>query len=117
MMVIISPILEVILFGELVGGSCDKMLSAYQARRMMPDENATKLVEYILSGAPGRAKNGYYDITVGCPDDTYTEHDIEVAEAQLKKLGYNINHGYGPNSIWFFMNWRESQNFSKNPIS
>lgn len=57
------------------------MLSAYQARRMMPNENATKLVEYILSGVPARAKNGYYDITVGCPDGIYTGHDIEIAEA------------------------------------
>jgi hypothetical protein len=84
------------------------MLSAYQARRMMPNEKATKLVEYILSGVPARAKNGYYDIRVGCPDDIYTEHDIEVAEAQLKKLGYNVNHAYESNSIWFLMNWRES---------
>ena len=60
------------------------MLSAYQARQMMPNKNATKLVEYILSGVPARAKNGYYDITVGCPDTVYTEHDIEVAETQLK---------------------------------
>lgn len=85
------------------------MLSAYQARRMMPSEKATKLVEYVLSGVPERAKNGHYDITVGCPDNIYTEHDIEVAEAQLKKLGYNINHAYGPNSVWFLMNWRESK--------
>ena len=81
------------------------MLSAYQARQMMPNEKATKLVDYILSGVPARAKNGYYNITVGCPDDIYTEHDIEVAEAQLKKLGYNINHAYGPDSVWFLMNW------------
>ena len=93
------------------------MLSAYQARRMMPNEEATKLVEYILSGVPARAKNGYYDITVGCSDDTYTEHDIEVAEAQLKKLGYNIYHAYGTKSVWFLLSWRESQKFSKNPIS
>lgn len=85
------------------------MLSAYQARRMMPSEKATKLVEYILSGVPERAKNGHYDITAGCPDNIYTEHDIEVAEAQLKKLGYNINHAYGQNSVWFLMNWRESK--------
>lgn len=84
-----------------------EMLSAYQARQMMPNENATKLVEYILSGVPALAKNGYYDITVVCSDNIYTEHDIEIAEAQLKKLGYNINHRYGSNSIWFFMNWRE----------
>lgn len=84
------------------------MLSAYQARRMMPNEKATKLVEYILSGVPARAKSGHYDITVGCSDDIYTEYDIEVAEAQLKKLGYNVNHAYGSNSIWFLMNWRES---------
>ena len=84
------------------------MLSAYQARRMMPSEKSTKLVEYILSGVPARAKDGYYDITAGCPDDIYTEYDIEVAEAQLKKLGYNVNHAYGSNSIWFLMNWRES---------
>ena len=83
------------------------MLSAYQARRMMPNENATKLVEYILSGVPARAKSGHYDITAGCPDNIYTEHDIEVAEAQLKKLGYNINHAYGTNSVWFLMNWCE----------
>ena len=83
------------------------MLSAYQARQMMPNVNATKLVEYILSGVSARAQNGYYDITVGCPDTVYTEHDIEVAEAQLKKLGYNINHVYGASSIWFFMNWCE----------
>ena len=83
------------------------MLSAYQARRMMPSEKATKLVEYVLSGVPERAKKGYYDITAGCPDNIYTEHDIEVAEAQLKKLGYNINHAYGTNSVWFLMNWRE----------
>lgn len=85
------------------------MLSAYQARRMMPSEMATKLVEYVLSGVPERAKNGHYDITVGCPDNIYTEHDIEIAEAQLKKLGYNINHAYGTNSVWFLMNWRESK--------
>ena len=85
------------------------MLSAYQARRMMPSEKATKLVEYVLSGVPERAKNGHYDITVGCPDNIYTEHDIEVAEAQLKKLGYNINHSYGTNSVGFLMNWRESK--------
>lgn len=83
------------------------MLSAYQARRMMPSEMATKLVEYVLSGVPERAKSGHYDITAGCPDNIYTEHDIEVAEAQLKKLGYNINHAYGLNSVWFLMNWRE----------
>lgn len=83
------------------------MLSAYQARRMMPSEKATKLVEYVLSGVPERAKKGHYDITVGCPDNIYTEHDIEVAEAQLKKLGYNISHVYGPNSVWFLLNWRE----------
>ena len=93
------------------------MLSAYQARRMMPNEKVTQLMEYILSGVPGRAKNGHYDITVGCPDNIYTEYDIEVAEAQLKKLGYNINHAYGSNSVWFLMNWRESEKFSKNPIS
>ena len=85
------------------------MLSAYQARRMMPSEEATKLVEYILSGVPARAKSGHYDITVGCPDDLYTEHDIEIAEAQLKRLGYNVNHAYGSNSVWFLMNWRESK--------
>ena len=56
------------------------MLSAYQARRMMPSEKATKLVEYILSGVPARAKNGLYDITVGRPDNIYTELDIEIAE-------------------------------------
>ena len=84
------------------------MLSAYQARQMMPNENATKLVEYILSGVPARAKNGYYDITVGCPDAVYSGHDIEVAEAQLKELGYNINYIYGYNSVLFFVNWRES---------
>ena len=83
------------------------MLSAYQARQMMPNENATKLVEYILSGVPARAKNGYYDITVGCPDTVYTEHDIEVAEAQLKKLGYNIKHVFGSNSVWFLTDWCE----------
>ena len=83
------------------------MLSACQARRMMPNENATKLVDYVLSGVPARAKDGHYDITVGCPDDIYTELDIEVAVAQLKKLGYNVNYAYGPNSIWFLMNWRE----------
>lgn len=85
------------------------MLSAYQARRMMPNEKAAKLVEYILSGVPARAKSGHYDITAGCPDNIYTEHDIEVAEAQLKKLGYNVNHAYayGSNSVWFLMNWRE----------
>ena len=84
------------------------MLSAYQARRMMPSEKATKLVEYVLSGVPERAKKGYYDIMAGCPDNIYTEHDIEVAEAQLKKLGYNVNHAYWSNSVWFLMNWRES---------
>lgn len=83
------------------------MLSACQARRMMPNENATKLVEYVLSGVPARAKDGHYDITVGCPDDIYTELDIDVAVSQLKKLGYNVNYAYGPNSIWFLMNWRE----------
>lgn len=83
------------------------MLSAYQARRMMSNEKATKLVEYILSGVPARAESGHYDITVGCPDNIYTEHDIKVAEELLKKLGYNINHAYGPSSIWFLVNWRE----------
>lgn len=83
------------------------MLSAYQARRMMPNEKATKLVEYVLSGVPERAKKGHYDITVGCPDHIYTELDIEVAEAQLKKLGYNINHAYGTKSVWFLLSWRE----------
>ena len=39
------------------------MLSAYQARRMMPNEKAAKLVEYILSGVPARAKSGHYYIT------------------------------------------------------
>lgn len=85
------------------------MLSAYQARRMIPNEKVTQLMEYVLSGVPERAKNGHYDITAGCPDNIYTEHDIEVAEAQLKKLGYNINHVYGTNSVWFLMNWRESK--------
>ena len=84
------------------------MLSAYQARQMMPNENATELVEYILSGVPARAKKGCYDITVGCSDPVYSGHDIEVAEAQLKELGYNIKHVYGFNSTWFFMNWCES---------
>ena len=93
------------------------MLSAYQARRMMPNENATKLVEYILSGVPARAKNGYYDIKVRCPYNICTEYDIEVAEAQLKKLGYNVNLGRGTKSVWFLLSWRESQKFSKNPIS
>ena len=83
------------------------MLSACQARRMMPNENATKLVEYVLSGVPARAKDGHYDITVGCPTDIYTDLDIEVAVAQLKKLGYNVNYAYGLNSVWFLMNWRE----------
>ena len=86
------------------------MLSAYQARRMMPSEKATKLVEYVLSGVPERAEKGYYDIMVGCPDNIYTEHDIEVAEAQLKKLGYNFYHAYayGTKSVWFLLSWRES---------
>ena len=84
------------------------MLSAYQARRMMPNEKAAKLVEFILSGVPARAKSGHYDITAGCPDNIYTEHDIEVAEAQLKKLGYNFNHAYGTKSVWFLVSWRES---------
>ena len=84
------------------------MLSAYQARRMMPNEKATKLVEYVLSGVPERAKKGHYDITVGCPDNIYTEHDIEAAEVQLKKLGYNVNHAYGTKSVWFLLSWRES---------
>lgn len=83
------------------------MLSAYQARRMMSNEKATRLVEYILSGVPARAKNGYYDITVGCPDNIYTEYDIEEAEAQLKKLGYNIYHAYGTKSMWFLLSWRK----------
>lgn len=83
------------------------MLSAYQARRMMPSKNATKLVEYILSGVPASAKNGHYNITVGVPADIYTEHDVEVAEKQLNKLGYNSKHGYGVNSLWFFVDWRE----------
>ena len=89
------------------------MLSAYQARRMMPSEKATKLVEYILSGVPARAKSGQYNITVGCPVDIYTEHDIEVAEEMLKKLGYKVGHGYTvglehiKDSVWFFVNWRE----------
>ena len=85
-----------------------RIITANEARQMMPNENATKLVEYILSGVSARAKNGYYEITVGCPDGVYTEHDIEVAEAQLKELGYNINHVYGYNSVWFLMDWRES---------
>lgn len=93
------------------------MLSAYQARRMMPNEKAAKLVEYILSGVPARAKSGHYDITVRCPDDLYTEHDIEIAEAQLKRLGYNIYRAYGTKSMWFLLSWRESEKFSKNPIS
>lgn len=93
------------------------MLSAYQARRMMPNEKTTQLVEYILSGVPARAKSGYYDIMVGCPDNIYTEHDIEAAKAQLKKLGYNIHHVYGTKSVWFLLNWRESEKFSKNPVS
>ena len=84
------------------------MLNAYQARRMMPKEKIPKLVEYILSGVPARAKKGYYEITIGCPDNVYSEHDINVAEAQLKKLGYNINHVYGCGSVWFLVNWRES---------
>ena len=86
------------------------MLSAYQARRMMPSEKATKLVEYVLSGVPECAKKGYYDIMVGCPDNIYTEHDIEVAEAQLKKLGYNFYYAYayGTKSVWFLLSWRES---------
>lgn len=84
------------------------MLSAYQARRMMPSKNATKLVEYVLSGVPARAKSGQYDITVGVPADIYTDHDVEVAKEQLKKLGYNSKHGYGVNSLWFFVDWRES---------
>ena len=85
-----------------------KYLTADEARQMMPNENATKLIEYILSGVSARAKKGYYEITVGCPDGIYTGHDIEVAEAQLKELGYNINHVYGYNSVWFLMDWRES---------
>ena len=84
------------------------MLSAYQVRQMMSNENATKLVEYILSGVPARAKKGLYDITVRCSDGAYSGDDIEVAEAQLKELGYNINHVYGYNSVWFLVNWRES---------
>ena len=84
------------------------MLSAYQARQMMPNKNATKLVEYILSGVPARAKKGLYDITVRCFDGAYSGDDIEVAEAQLKELGYNIKHVYGYNSVWFLMDWRES---------
>lgn len=84
-----------------------RTITANEARQMMPNENATKLVEYILSGVSARAKKGYYEITVGCPDGIYTRHDIEVAEAQLKELGYNINHVYGYNSVWFLMNWRE----------
>lgn len=83
-------------------------LTAAQARELMPSEKASKLVEFILSGVPDRAKNDHYDISGGCPDNIYTEHDIEVAEAQLRKLGYNINHAYGSNTVWFFMNWRES---------
>ena len=94
-----------------------KKFTAAQARAMMPNRNATKLVEYILSGVLARAKSGQYDITIGCPDDIYTECDIEAAEKQLKKLGYNVNHGYGVDSIWFFVDWRESEKFSKNPIS
>ena len=74
---------------------------------MMPSENATKLVEYILSGVPARAKNGYYNITVGCPDAVYSEHDIALAEAQLKELGYNIKHVFESNSVWFLMDWCE----------
>lgn len=84
------------------------MLNAYQARQMMPNVNATKLVEYILSGVSARAKKGYYEITIGCPDSIYTGHDIEVAETQLKELGYNISHVYGYNSVWFLVDWRES---------
>lgn len=93
------------------------MLSAYQARRMMPNEKATKLVEYILSGVPARAKSGQYDITAGCPKSPYTEKDIELVEETLKKLGYNIKHKYTDHDVWFFVNWRESGNFSKNPVS
>ena len=84
------------------------MLSAYQARQMMSNEKAIKLVEYILSGVPARAKKGLYDITVRYSDGAYSEDDIEVAEAQLKGLGYNIDHVYGYNSVWFLVNWRES---------
>ena len=84
------------------------MLSAYQARQMMPSEKATKLVEYILSGVPARAKNGHYDIVVGCPINIYTGHDIEVAEETLRELGYFIDHRFTGNNVWFLMNWRES---------
>lgn len=84
------------------------MLSAYQARRMMPSEKATKLVEYVLSGVPERAKKGQYDLTIGCPKNPYTEKDIELVEETLKKLGYNIKHGYTDHDVWFFVNWRES---------
>ena len=85
------------------------MLSAYQARRMMTNEKATKLVEYILSGIPARAKKGHYDIIVGCPLYEYSEHDIKMAEEQLKKLGYDVSRGLTINAIWFFVNWREQE--------
>lgn len=61
-----------------------------------------------LTASQARAKKGLYDVTVGCSDGAYSGDDIEVAEAQLKELGYNIKHVYGFNSTWFFMNWRES---------
>ena len=83
------------------------MLSAYQARRMMPSEKVTKLVEYVLSGVPARAKNGHYNIMVGVPADIYTDHDIEVAEKQLNKLGYYSKRRYYVNSLWLFVSWCE----------
>lgn len=84
-----------------------KHLTADEARQIMSNEKATKLVEYILSGVPARAKKGLYDITVRCSDGAYSGDDIEAAEAQLKELGYNINYVYGYNSVLFFVNWRE----------
>ena len=83
------------------------MLSAYQARQMMPNKKVTKLVEYILSGVPERAKKGQYDLTIGCPKNPYSEQDIELVEETLKKLGYNIKYGYTDYDVWFFVNWRE----------
>lgn len=85
------------------------MLKATEARRMMTNEKATKLVEYILSGIPARAKKGHYDIIVGCQLYEYSEHDIKMAEEQLKKLGYGVSHGFTINAIWFFVDWRESK--------
>ena len=82
------------------------IMSAEQARKLMPNEKLEDLLRLITAGIAERAK-GCTSQTVGCPANIYSEELIAQAKDFLEKLGYKFNHYYGPYDAWFYVSWEE----------